>query len=70
MLADQGLEPTADAETVRQALNMRIYQLLYSLGVLAVLAGCDQQAMFEKFIPKEEADNGKAASLPARCQGL
>lgn len=35
---------------------MRLYQqLLLLLGLLVLLAGCDQQAMFEKFVPKEEA---------------
>lgn len=35
---------------------MRIYQkLLLLLGVVALLAGCDQYAMLEKLIPKEEA---------------
>lgn len=36
--------------------NMRIYQrFLLVLGVLALLAGCDQQAMLEKFTPKAES---------------
>jgi hypothetical protein len=35
---------------------MRILkQALLLLGLLALLAGCDQQAMFEKLIPKEES---------------
>jgi len=32
-----------------------VKSFLYLLGLLALLAGCDQQAMFEKFIPKEES---------------
>lgn len=35
---------------------MRVLKpFLLLLGLLALLAGCDQQAMFEKFIPKEES---------------
>lgn len=32
-----------------------VKSFLYLLGLLALLAGCDQQAMFEKFIKKESA---------------
>jgi hypothetical protein len=34
---------------------MRLFQHAFFLTLLILLAGCDQQAMFEKFIPKEEA---------------
>lgn len=35
---------------------MRLYKSsLYLLGLVALLVGCDQQAMFEKFVPKEES---------------
>lgn len=34
---------------------MRILRHALLLSLLVLLAGCDQQAMFEKFIPKEEA---------------
>jgi hypothetical protein len=35
---------------------MRFFKsILNILGLLALLTGCDQQAMFEKFIPKEES---------------
>ena len=35
---------------------MRLYQKLFvALGLLALLAGCDQKAMLDKFTPKEEA---------------
>ena len=35
---------------------MRLYKkLLLVFGALALLAGCNQQAMIEKFAPKEES---------------
>ena len=41
---------------VSQHSTMRVYQRIFLLlSLLTVLVGCDQQAMFEKFVPKEEA---------------
>ena len=55
-----GTVPGSDESNKRLFVSRKstmpvIKPFLLLLGLLALLAGCDQQAMFEKFIPKEES---------------